>query len=162
MTAKQRERGNTGTNIDVSTSADGSPVGNLMVYHQIYCLVRAHFYVMFADYLANHRVKAKADELSLQNLLRQHTYRTEFNYSGLPAFSGTEERVMENMNRCIETLRQTLMCSGDTTPYLIMLTPERPGGESPDFNTLHGCRKMDTIMRWSEKNAIMSIGGGVD
>lgn len=104
----------------------------------------------------------KADTLSLQNLLRQHTYRLEYNYSDLASFSGTENQVMEHADRCIETLRKTLMCSGDTTPYLIMLTPERPGGESPDFNTLHGCRKMDKIMRWSEENALISERGEID
>ena len=98
----------------------------------------------------------------LQNLLRQHTYRSEYNYSGLASFSGTEEQVMEHADRCIETLRKTLMCSGDTTPYLIMLTPERPGGESPDFNTLHRCRKMEKIQRWSEANSLIPMGSELD
>ena len=42
MAAKQRERGAPGNGVDDLTSADGSAntAGNLLVYHQIYCLVR--------------------------------------------------------------------------------------------------------------------------
>ena len=44
IAAKQRERGDSGTGVDDLISADGSTAGNLLVYHQIYCLVRARFH----------------------------------------------------------------------------------------------------------------------
>ena len=162
MDAKQQERDDAGNSVYGSPSVNKGPVGNLLVYHQLYCLVRVNPHQSATTTLAPSAAQMETDRHILQNLLRQHTYRLEYNYSGLISFSGTEKQVMEHANRCIETLRKTLMCSGDTTPYLIMLTPERPGGESPDFNTLHGCRKMDKITRWSEENALISNGSGMD
>ncbi|KAK9415504.1 hypothetical protein SUNI508_10344 [Seiridium unicorne] len=75
--------------------------------------------------------------LACLNLLRQHTYREDYNYLHLAAFRGSEGEIMARVDGCIQRLRQVLMCSGDATPYLIMLTPEKKQKESPDFNTLH-------------------------
>ncbi|KAI0468029.1 hypothetical protein F4859DRAFT_492425 [Xylaria cf. heliscus] len=90
--------------------------------------------------------------LACLNLLRQHTYREDYNYSYLEAFNGPESSIMAKVDGCVQRLRQVLMCSGDTTPYLIVLTPERKQKESPDFNTLHYCRDFDSILSWTLKH----------
>ncbi|GAW23805.1 hypothetical protein ANO14919_133820 [Xylariales sp. No.14919] len=105
---------------------EGSLYGNLEVFRNLGCL----------------------------NLLRQHTYRDEFDYSFLPAFKGSEEMIMRRVDACVQRLREVLMCSGDATPYLIMLTPEKKTKESPDFNTLHYCRNYDRILDWAKENEI--------
>ncbi|KAI0514742.1 hypothetical protein F5B22DRAFT_228666 [Xylaria bambusicola] len=96
--------------------------------------------------------------LGCLNLLRQHTYRGEFDYSFLRSFQGSEEMIMRRVDACVQRLREVLMCSGDATPYLIMLTPEKKTKESPDFNTLHYCRDYDAILDWAKDNEAPSHG----
>ncbi|KAJ6437213.1 FluG domain-containing protein [Purpureocillium lavendulum] len=90
--------------------------------------------------------------LACLNLLRQHTYRGEYDYSSLRSFQGSEEQIMTRVDSCVQRLRGVLMCAGDATPYLIMLTPEKKQKESPDFNTLHYCRDFDRILDWTKRN----------
>ncbi|PLB50807.1 hypothetical protein P170DRAFT_425108 [Aspergillus steynii IBT 23096] len=104
-------------------------IANLEVYHQLECL----------------------------NTLRQHTYRQTYNYTGFPAFAGTEAQIMTRLDQCIEVLRTTLMCAADATPYLIKMAPDRPLGEGPDFNTLHQCRDFSKVTEWSRKNGLKSL-----
>lgn len=92
--------------------------------------------------------------LACLNLLRQHTYREDYDYSHLEAFSGSENAIMERVDACVQRLRQVLLCAGDTTPYLIMLTPEKAQKESPDFNTLHYCRDFDQILEWTREHEV--------
>ncbi|KAI1296025.1 hypothetical protein F5Y03DRAFT_298703 [Xylaria venustula] len=92
--------------------------------------------------------------LACLNLLRQHTYRQDYDYSHLEAFNGPESSIMARADGCVQRLRQILMCSGDTTPYLIILTPERKQKESPDFNTLHYCRDFDSVRSWTLENGV--------
>lgn len=91
------------------------------------------------------------------NLLRQHTYRNEYDYSSTDAFQGSEAEIMRHVDACTQRLRNALMCAGDATPYLIMLTPEKAQKESPDFNTLHYCRDFDGIVRWTKENQIEDV-----
>ncbi|RAK97883.1 oxidase ustYa family protein [Aspergillus ibericus CBS 121593] len=93
------------------------------------------------------------------NLLRQHTYRDEYDYTSVDAFQGSEPEIMRRVDACTQRLREVLMCIGDATPYLIMLTPEKAQKESPDFNTLHYCRDFDRIVEWTRDNQI--DGGGL-
>lgn len=92
--------------------------------------------------------------LACLNLLRQHTYRNEYDYSPLAAFQGSEGQIMTRVDGCVQRLREVLMCAADATPYLIMLTPEKKQKESPDFNTLHYCRDLDRILDWTRKNEV--------
>ena len=94
-------------------------------------------------------------DLACLNLLRQHTYREDQDYSYLAAFQGSEDQIMARVDGCVQRLRHVLMCEGDATPYLIMLTPEKKQTESPDFNTLHYCRSFDRILEWTRENSIL-------
>lgn len=68
---------------------------------------------------------------------------------------------MERVDACVQRLRTVIMCAGDATPYLIMLTPGKVQKESPDFNTLHYCRDFDDILQWTRDNEVhdMDITG---
>lgn len=92
--------------------------------------------------------------LACLNLLRQHTFRNDYNYDSLPAFQGTEGEIMSRLDGCVQRLRNVLMCEGDATPYLIMLTPEKKEKESPDFNTLHYCKNFDGVLNWARENEV--------
>jgi hypothetical protein len=56
---------------------------------------------------------------------------------------------MGRVDWCVQHLREVLMCSADTTPYLIKMDPRRPDGEGPDFNTLHYCRSYEAVKEWA-------------
>ncbi|KAI8627964.1 hypothetical protein F5Y19DRAFT_486539 [Xylariaceae sp. FL1651] len=98
--------------------------------------------------------------LACLNLLRQHTYREAYDYSHLAAFRGSEADIMTLVDGCVQRLQQVLMCLGDATPYLIMLTPDKKQKESPDFNTLHYCRYFERVQDWVSQHSISS--GSVD
>lgn len=99
--------------------------------------------------------------LACLNLLRQHTYRTDYDYSMLRAFQGSEAQIMQRVDTCAQRLRKALMCAGDATPYLIMLTPEKAQKESPDFNTLHYCRDFDGVLAWTREHEVVGLGAGL-
>ncbi|KAK3933544.1 hypothetical protein QBC46DRAFT_275559, partial [Diplogelasinospora grovesii] len=90
------------------------------------------------------------------NLVRQYTYRDEYDYSALPSFDGTPKLVRAHIDHCIEALRRFIMCVGDVTPYLIKVNPNRLSGEDPDFRTLHKCRKYDKLVDWIKENAVIT------
>ncbi|KAI1361183.1 hypothetical protein F5Y08DRAFT_348144 [Xylaria arbuscula] len=103
--------------------------GQLEVHHQLHCL----------------------------NLIRQYTWRGWYyrhpevvRMSGDMLSSDIEARM--HTDHCIEALRITLMCHGDTTPSIGILDPKAPRGQMADFSPLMKCRKFDKIQEWSVKN----------
>lgn len=63
------------------------------------------------------------------------------------------------VDHCIEALRLTLMCHGDTTPYLIERDPEAPVGARADFSAHHRCRKFDPLVEWMSLNIVPDAFG---
>ncbi|PCG89627.1 Protein of unknown function DUF3328 [Penicillium occitanis (nom. inval.)] len=111
---------------EVPEEKGGGVAGLLEGFHQIHCL----------------------------NLIRQYTYRDEWDYSALPSFDGSPQLVRHHVDHCIETLRINLMCTADVTPYLIEINPARRLGEDPNFNTLHKCRKWDKLVEWAKEHEV--------
>ncbi|RAK97889.1 oxidase ustYa family protein, partial [Aspergillus ibericus CBS 121593] len=104
----------------------GGVIGSLEVFHQIHCL----------------------------DLIRQYTYRDQYDYSKQPAFDGTEEQVRHHVDHCINSLRIFLQCTSDVTPYLVLKDPKRPLGIDPDFNTQHKCRDYGKIVTWAREHEL--------
>lgn len=100
-------------------------------------------------------------QISCLNLLRQHTRRQEYDYSGFDSFRGSERDVMRRVDGCLQYLRQVIECSGDTTPYLVLSTPTKSLKERPDFNTLHYCRDASQIQSWNEEQSVETVGQNV-
>lgn len=92
-------------------------------------------------------------QLSCLNLLRQHTWREDYDYRNFEPFRGREVEVMGRIDGCVQYLREAIECVGDTTPYLIVMTSEKKSKEGPDFNTLHYCRNFDAIASWMKHHA---------
>lgn len=61
------------------------------------------------------------------------------------------------VDHCVEPLRLTLMCHGDTTPYLIELDPEEPDGARADFSAHHRCRRFDPLVEWMSEHSTRRI-----
>lgn len=107
---------------------DSPTVGLLEGFHQIHCL----------------------------NLIRQYTYKDDWDYSNESSWHGGPEMVRWHVDHCIETLRMNLMCTADVTPYLIWNDPDGFDGESPSFNTLHKCRKWEPIVDWVKEHVVFN------
>ncbi|KAL6690465.1 hypothetical protein J3F84DRAFT_353365 [Trichoderma pleuroticola] len=106
--------------------AGGGVIGNLEIFHQIHCL----------------------------DLVRQYTYRDEYDYSKQPAFDGTPKQVREHVDHCINSLLIFLKCTSDVTPYLMLTDKRRPLGIDADFNTQHKCRNFEKIREWAGIHAL--------
>ncbi|EQB43626.1 hypothetical protein CGLO_17715 [Colletotrichum gloeosporioides Cg-14] len=102
----------------------GGVKGFLNVFHQLHCL----------------------------NLVRQYTYRNDYDYSNVTAFRAPEELVRGHIDHCIETIRKSLMCTADVTPVVFENDPSRASGSKSDFNLWRKCRDFDRIQDWTIMN----------
>lgn len=68
-----------------------------------------------------------------------------------------DNSVEDQVDQCIEVLRDYLVCTCDATPYLIIEKPESSRGIVPVTANRHYCRNVDDILEWSVENF---IGGG--
>ncbi|KAK1564009.1 uncharacterized protein LY79DRAFT_573810 [Colletotrichum navitas] len=58
------------------------------------------------------------------------------------------------LNRCIEMLRMSLMCTADVTSILAWEDPEVPLGRRADFGTFHRCRNFYKIEDWMSRHKV--------
>ncbi|KAF4887132.1 Cyclochlorotine biosynthesis protein O [Colletotrichum fructicola] len=121
----------------------GGVKGFLNVFHQLHCLVIKALFVTSEQ--------ARADNV-LQNLVRQYTYRNDYDYSNVTAFRAPEELVRGHIDHCIETIRKSLMCTADVTPVVFEKDPSRASGSKSDFNLWRKCRDFDRIQDWTIMN----------
>ncbi|KAI9686436.1 MAG: hypothetical protein M1822_003783 [Bathelium mastoideum] len=113
-----------------------SPSGNgyhalIEVFHQLHCLNLIRQFT-WRDYYKAHpdRVKIPADLMVDDVGSRMH------------------------VDHCIEALRITLMCHGDTTPYFVMDNPDAPFGMQADFSPHHKCVKFEPLVEYVKSNTI--------
>ena len=65
-----------------------------------------------------------------------------------------------HVDHCIETLRLSLLCLADTTPFLYEIENEDDLGSS-DFNNHHKCRNFDKVLEfWKAHTVIPRWPGG--
>ncbi|KAI0907267.1 hypothetical protein F4823DRAFT_28214 [Ustulina deusta] len=98
----------------------GQYLASLDVFHQLHCV-----------------------DLLRKSLHREYYDQHEGSFAGAP-----EHIVQGHLEHCVETLRQTLMCHGDIS----LLTYNWVEGRSmphPNFNTVHTCKKWDTLVKWN-------------
>ncbi|PLB50808.1 hypothetical protein P170DRAFT_425110 [Aspergillus steynii IBT 23096] len=115
----------------VAPEHGGGVYALIETFHQIHCLLSGR-----------------------KDVIRQYTYRDEWDYSKTPAFDAEPHLVRAHVDHCIETIRLNLMCVGDVTPFLTISSPSRPLGELPDFNTKHKCRNFTKLQEWMRQNSI--------
>ena len=86
-------------------------------------------------------------QLHCLNVIRKFTWLEH--YEGIPiGFTNDPEDVRTHVDHCLETLRLTLMCNADLTPYFLAIDPAFPLGGRNDFNVHHKCKKWDVITDW--------------
>ena len=113
-----------------SANPDGSGYRALIeVFHQLHCLDVIRQYT-WRDYYPKHSDTVRVPFLLTpdnESVARIHT------------------------DHCIEALRLSLMCHGDTTPYLLEIDPKSPSGISPDFSMHHKCVKFEPLVEFMGK-----------
>ncbi|KAJ2982629.1 hypothetical protein NQ176_g1258 [Zarea fungicola] len=56
-----------------------------------------------------------------------------------------------HIQHCLDTIRQSLMCTGDLTPIPEAFTPYKPDGSlEPIFQVFHSCRDYEAIQKWAK------------
>ncbi|KAI1503730.1 hypothetical protein F5X99DRAFT_406730 [Biscogniauxia marginata] len=103
----------------------GQYLASLDVFHQLHCV-----------------------DLLRKSLHREYYDKHEGSFAGAP-----ESIVQGHLEHCVETLRQTLMCHSDIS----LLTYNWVEGRSmphPNFNTVHTCKKWDTLIEWNMKRDV--------
>ena len=88
-----------------------------------------------------------------QNLVRQYTWRDWYFrhpdiVDTLADIAASDVEARMHVDHCIEALRLSLMCHGDTTPLLITLDPTAPLGYREVFSNHHMCVIFDSLGRW--------------
>ena len=113
-------------------------MGGLEVFHSLHCL----------------------------DMVRQYTYKDEYDYSDNPTFQDDDEFLRlvsffilprrylsltysKHVDHCIDALRIRLMCYADVTPFLHEVSEGAELGATPDFNTQHRCKNYDSIQQWA-------------
>lgn len=91
-------------------------------------------------------------DLHCLNLVRQYTYRNDWNYTN-HFFTSERIPVLFHAEHCLEMLRAKLMCDADTTPYLIVNDPER--GEVVDVRTRRTCHNIPAIRQWTKEHIVV-------
>ncbi|KIJ66698.1 hypothetical protein HYDPIDRAFT_149571 [Hydnomerulius pinastri MD-312] len=90
--------------------------------------------------------------LQCLDMLRKATYREHYE-SFDPAFQGDESAVMNQLQTCVEVIRQALMCYPDLNmvPYYWVHGYKSPFG---DANTIHRCKNFGKVLDWAADNAV--------
>ena len=57
-------------------------------------------------------------------------------------------------DHCIDYLRTTLMCHGDTTPFFTIIDPSQSMGARGDFSAHHKCRNFGKLQDWNSKHEV--------
>jgi hypothetical protein len=88
-------------------------------------------------------------------VIRKYTYREDWDYSGELEWTAGPDRLRLHVDHCIEALRIALMCTADVTPILLSIDPAEPLGASPDFETLHRCRNINSLLDWATSEGLL-------
>jgi hypothetical protein len=105
-----------------------------------------------------------AAQLGCLNYIRQWSYSAQRDFSYLASFQGDDRAAQwERTHRCLERLRQAVMCWADTG-VLIKYWPNaeqaarRPGEmQHYDMGTYHHCRDFERIRDWTEENGVREV-----
>lgn len=69
--------------------------------------------------------------------------------------TGGDVLVRIHVDHCIETLRLSIMCQGDVTPFLIVYDGPDDNLGDADFNANHKCRDFELIRDEAVKRAVV-------
>ncbi|KAJ3528758.1 hypothetical protein NM208_g10061 [Fusarium decemcellulare] len=103
---------------------------NFEVFHQLHCLNYIRQYT-WRDWYFRHpdKVIIPLDMLASDVSARMHA------------------------DHCIDHLRTSLMCHGDTTPFFTIIDPSQPLGARGDFSAHHKCRDFERNQSWTKENS---------
>ncbi|KAL6817557.1 hypothetical protein V8C40DRAFT_253314 [Trichoderma camerunense] len=83
------------------------------------------------------------------NLVRQFTYRNEYDYSDIHAFNNPHMDIMDHVEHCLEMLRVKIMCDADLSIYPV-------SRDTSDDRTIHiegqnkVCPNFERLVKWAD------------
>ncbi|KAF3919606.1 hypothetical protein ABW20_dc0103818 [Dactylellina cionopaga] len=92
-------------------------------------------------------------QLHCLNYLRRYIWASSLPES---AGQGLERKTLQHMDHCIDTIRQSLMCSADITPLPWRWNEERQKAV-PVIEVAHKCRDFDAIHEWAMQNKVIEF-----
>ncbi|KAK4240936.1 hypothetical protein C8A03DRAFT_41566 [Achaetomium macrosporum] len=105
-----------------------------------------------------------AAQLGCLNYLRQWSYSAQRDYSYLASFQSSDRVAQwERAHRCLERLRQAVMCWSDTGSLIKYWPDKNAAADRPgevlhyDMGTYHYCRDFDKIQDWTRANSVKSV-----
>ena len=57
-------------------------------------------------------------------------------------------------DHCIEALRISIQCQGDTTPFFTVVDPGAPTGARADFSPQRKCRDFQRLRAWAVEHEV--------
>jgi len=116
-------------------------------FHQVHCLVSTlHTCVDFFLFRS-----CTLNSLKPQSLIRQYTYRDEYDFTGLVHWDQGPEQMKLHIEHCVELLRVNLMCLADVTPYL--LYHGNDGKVGVEVRKPAKCKDYENLQEWTRDNS---------
>lgn len=104
-------------------------IGGLDVFHQLHCL----------------------------NMVRKYFYPARYNTSVINPDGTVNFKKWLHMDHCIDSIRQSLMCSSDVAMHSYSWLDEFKYNQV-NFGTVHQCRNFDKIREWAKERAVKLEG----
>ncbi|KAE8555167.1 hypothetical protein EYB25_003715 [Talaromyces marneffei] len=96
-------------------------------------------------------------QLACLDLIRQYTWLITDNFPTelIPEeLKKSPEENRMHVDQCIDTLRMSLMCLGDTTPMMITKDRDIKSGYRGDLNGHSKCRNFSKLLEWTKDHGI--------
>lgn len=151
----------------------GAVAANFEIYHQLHCLVSSWLCPSSRSYIQCWMLTRTFQK----NYLRQYSWRDWYfrhpDKVVIPADSkqrrnlgymsslltqdtsvlASDVGVRMHADHCIDLLRTSIMCHGDTTPFFTVVDPSQPMGARGDFSAHHKCKNFTRLQEWTRENS---------
>ncbi|KAK1751046.1 hypothetical protein QBC47DRAFT_83486 [Echria macrotheca] len=95
------------------------------------------------------------------NLVRQYTYRHQYNYSHVHAFSNPNVGILDHVEHCLEMVRVRIMCDADPTMYPVS-GGDGGSGWTIDTRPRRVCRDFGKMVKWANEHITVPLEVGKD
>jgi len=102
-------------------------------------------------------------QLHCLNMIRQALYPEYYNHSyysrlGIkpPSMPVHGHEGFDHTTHCIDSLRETVMCSSDVTP-LVWVWDDRLQQSMPRLDVVHSCRNFEKVQEWGKAHALRTF-----
>lgn len=140
-------------------------------FHYIHCLVS---YLESCNHLSSPKSINRLLACFAQNMVRQYTYRHEYDYSHVHAFHIPNIRALEHVEHCLEMLRARIQCDGEIALYPVTRAEPRENGSGYPVEknkkrlTIRSerpkrrCRNFSKLVAWANSHLTIPLETSMD